>query len=99
MMALKDLTTAKELDRDAMKTIAGGKRPGFDFSFDSHTTQSFTEIFSGQNALTSQANGLGQSADVYSAVVGKGNYASISGGHNSAVQGNSAVNSNGVYSL
>ena len=99
MMALKDLTTAKELDRDAMKTIAGGRRPGFDFSFDSHTTQSFAEAYNVQSAHTFQTNGLGQSADVYSAVVGKGNYASIGGGHNSAVQGNSAVNSNGVYSL
>lgn len=95
VLTCSDLSTAVELDSKAMKAVTGGRRPGPSFDFSSSTHYSFFEATSLQTVATEQFNGLGQSADVYSAVEGKGNFASIGGGYNGAHQGNASYNGNG----
>ena len=80
VLTCSDLSTAVELDNKAMKAVTGGRRPGPSFDFSSSTHYSFFEATNLQTAATVQTNGLGQSADVYSTVGGKGNYTPIGGG-------------------
>ena len=95
MKAFKDLTTTRELDGAELKEVRGGmgRRPSV--SFLDSIDYDFSEIVNIQNATTLQSNTLGQSADVFSNVGGKGNLVLIDGGSNYASQLNSSINRNG----